>query len=130
MVVFVATEPPGLGVLKDRCSERHCDPWVRFQIERYDDVTTPWNALMHSYAEQHPDLAAYVSVTGTICRSNVSPCDDTIDGVLARIDGTHYRGIGQDTVVKLLLDLFEPVLVRQVRASAATTPAGPAGRGT
>jgi SGNH domain (fused to AT3 domains) len=109
-VVLVGTEPPGEGMLS-RCSQQDCEPWVRFQIDHYGDITSRWNKIMSGYAEHHSDKAAFVSITNAICRSDESLCDDLIDGVPARPDGTHYEGAGEQKVVTLLLDLLVPVLV-------------------
>jgi peptidoglycan/LPS O-acetylase OafA/YrhL len=110
IVVFVATEPPGEGMLS-RCG-RHCDTWIRFQIDHYHDITTKWNQTMHDYAEQHPGQAAFVSITDKVCRVDKSLCNDLIDGVPARPDGNHYEGAGQERAATALLDLFTPILAR------------------
>jgi len=124
-VVFVGTEPPGVG-RASICTQQRCNPWVRFLIEHYDDITSKWNGIMKSYAEQNPDLATFVSVTDVICKSDVTLCDDLIDGVPARPDGTHFEGAGEQKVVTALLDLIAPVLAgRDGSASAPqSTPSG------
>jgi hypothetical protein len=65
---------------------------------------------MRDFAEHHPDQARFVSVTGVICRADVAPCDDRIDGVPARPDGTHYKGVGEDLVIGTLLRLLAPAM--------------------
>jgi peptidoglycan/LPS O-acetylase OafA/YrhL len=110
IVVFVATEPPGKGMLS-RCGS-HCDAWIRFQIDHYQDITSRWNQTMLDYAEQHPDRAAFVSITDMVCRVDKSLCNDLIDGVPARPDGTHYEGAGQKRAAATLLDLLTPILAR------------------
>jgi peptidoglycan/LPS O-acetylase OafA/YrhL len=121
-VVFMATEPPGEGMLT-RCTERRCHPWIRFQIDHYNDITSKWNRIMRGFAEQNPDLAAFVSVTDVVCKSDVSLCDDLIDGVPARPDGTHYEGAGEQLVVATVLDLLAPILARPARSPGAGPPA-------
>jgi peptidoglycan/LPS O-acetylase OafA/YrhL len=111
MVVFVATEPPGEGIMR-RCTSEHCDGWVRFQIEHYRDVTSRWNEIMRIYATRHPDLAAFVSLTETVCRSDRAPCNDLIDGVPARPDGTHYEGAGEQEAAATLVALLTPIVAR------------------
>jgi len=102
-VVLVATEPPGVGMWT-RCTDQQCPDWDRFQIEHYGDITTRWNAMLQSYARAHPDRARFLSVTEAVCHDAASPCDDLIDGVPARPDGTHYAGAGQDLVTGLIVD--------------------------
>ena len=108
-VVFVATEPPGRAVL-DRCTNDRCEEWIGFQIEHYDDITARWNATLRRYAELHPDHAVFMSITGSICRTDQAPCDDSIDGVTARPDGTHYEGDGQDMIVGALASQIAALL--------------------
>jgi peptidoglycan/LPS O-acetylase OafA/YrhL len=117
IVVLVATEPvsPGLDTSW---------PWHRFQVDHYFDTTTRWNAMMRAYAERHPGIAAYVSITDAVCHAPVtSPCDDTVDGVSARPDGQHYAGPGADVAVNALLAQLAPV----VQALGGAVPTGSAG---
>jgi peptidoglycan/LPS O-acetylase OafA/YrhL len=109
IVMFVATEPPGKGMLT-RCSQEHCAIWDRFQIDHYRDITSPWNDMMKVYAARHPDLATFVSLTDEVCRTDRSLCNDLIDGAPARPDGTHYEGAGQRMVIGRLVDLLAPFL--------------------
>ena len=67
---------------------------------------------MHDYAEQHPEQAAFVSITDKVCRVDKSLCNDLIDGVPARPDGNHYQGAGQQRAAIALLDLLTPILAR------------------
>ena len=110
-VVFVATEPPSIGITS-RCDPL-CPRWPQFMIDHYTDITTKWNGMMRAYAKQHPDQATFVSVTDTMCKADVSPCDDTIDGAPARPDGTHYEGPAQQVVVGALADLLAPLLAHR-----------------
>jgi hypothetical protein len=110
-VVFVATEPIGIGFV-ERCAgntSRNC-AWRRFRMRRYGDVTQPHNRMLRRYAADHPDEAVFITITDTICRWNVSPCDDRLgNGALARPDGTHYEGWGELRAAK--------ALVRDMRAA-------------
>ncbi len=106
-VMLVATEPPGVGIWT-RCTVERCADWDRFQIDHYGDITTRWNAILRRYAERHPDRAAFISVTDAVCHDDSSPCDDHIDGVPARPDGTHYAGAGEDLVTRLIVDAIAP----------------------
>ncbi len=110
-VVFVATEPPGVGITS-RC-ERICPRWPQFMIDHYADITTRWNGMMQAYAKQHPDQASFISVTDTMCRADVSPCDDTIEGVPARPDGIHYEGPAQKIVVGTIADRLARLLAHR-----------------
>ena len=97
-VVFLATEPIGIGVLKlcGGWERRGCRDWRRFRMTHYADITQPMNRIMERYATDHPGAAVFISITDSICRRNVSPCDDRMgNGKLARADGTHYRKRGQ-----------------------------------
>ncbi len=107
-LVFVAVEPPGLGV-ESRCGAA-CSSWVRFQIAHFTDITSRWNAMLRRYAALHPRQTAFVSLTGFFCHDHRVPCDDRIDGVPARPDGTHYEGVGQDLVTRRLATLIAPYL--------------------
>jgi hypothetical protein len=92
-IVFVSTEPIGIGVRKlcGRWQRRGCREWRRFRMTHYTDITEPMNRIMQRYAADHPDEAVFISITDSICRRNVSPCDDRMwNGKLARGDGTHY----------------------------------------
>lgn len=115
-IVFVATEPMGIGVYK-RCitwdETRACAEWVRYRMRLYEDVTRRWNRMLRTYARHHPATAVYISITPDICHSDVSPCDDRIDGIPARPDGTHYENAGETKAARVLihkirLALFPP----------------------
>jgi len=111
-VVLVATEPPGQAVGGGRCTEVDCPWWLRFQLDHYADITTRWNSILRGFAERHPDRARFVSVTDVICATDVAPCDDRIDGVPARPDGTHYKRKGEGLVIETLLRLLAPIMDR------------------
>jgi peptidoglycan/LPS O-acetylase OafA/YrhL len=117
-VVLVATEPPGLAVGGSRCTEENCPWWIRFQLDHYEDITTRWNSILRGFAERHPDRVRFVSVTDAICATDVAPCDDRIDGVPARPDGTHYKRVGEDLVIETLFRLLAPVTDPLSRPSA------------
>jgi peptidoglycan/LPS O-acetylase OafA/YrhL len=126
-VVFVATEPPGKGMLT-RCQPQRCDPWVRFQIDHYKDITSRWNEAMREYADRHPDRAAFVSITNVMCRVDETLCNDVIKGAPARPDGTHYKGAGETKAAATLLDLLSPILTGMgrdpLRGSLTAPPMG------
>jgi peptidoglycan/LPS O-acetylase OafA/YrhL len=117
-LVFVATEPPGTAIGRVRCTSSRCPSWVRFQLDHYEDVTSRWNTTMRRFAERHPDTVRFISVTDVICTTDVAPCDDRIDGVPARPDGTHYKGAGEELVIDTLLRLLGPMM-EQVREGSA-----------
>jgi peptidoglycan/LPS O-acetylase OafA/YrhL len=110
IVVFVGAEPPAESV-QERCREVGCD-WPRFQIAHYRDVTVPWNRMLRGYAERHPELSAFISITDVVCRQDVAPCDDRIEGVTARRDGVHYEGAGEEAVIDALLEMLGPFMER------------------
>ena len=105
-VVLVGVEPPGAAICTSR--EDRCPDVLRFRFEHFDDITERWNAMMRRYAAQHPDIAAYIDVAHVVCHDHASPCDDRIDGVPARPDGTHYEGPGEDLITTLLTDEVAP----------------------
>jgi peptidoglycan/LPS O-acetylase OafA/YrhL len=117
IVVFVGAEPPA-GSVYERCRELGCD-WPLFQIAHYRDVTVPWNRMLREYAERHPELSAFISITDVVCREDVAPCDDRIEGVTARRDGVHYEGAGEDAVIDALLAMLDPFMERFESPSAA-----------
>ena len=117
IVVFVGAEPPALSVL-DRCREVGCD-WPRFQIAHYEDVTVRWNAMLRDYAGAHPDVTGFVNITDAICREDVAPCDDRIEGITARRDGVHYEGAGERAVIDALLEMLGPFMEQIGPPSAA-----------
>jgi hypothetical protein len=105
-VVFVSTEPIGMGVLAfcGDWKERACREWKRFRMRHYSDITEPMNRIMQRYAADHPDTAAFISITDWICRRNVSPCDDRFwNGQFARPDGTHYQKRGEPRAAKAIV---------------------------
>jgi hypothetical protein len=110
VVVFIATEPPAESVL-DRCRLVGCD-WPQFQIAHYDDVTRRWNAMLRRYAERHPELAGFVSITDAVCKEDVAPCEDRIAGITARHDGVHYEGAGERSVIETILLELGPFMER------------------
>jgi hypothetical protein len=112
-IVFVATEPMGIGAndVCPRWASRACREWRRYRIEHYTDITQPENRILRRYAWEHPDEAVFISITDSICRRNVSPCDDRMpNGKLSRPDGTHYEGRGELLVAA--------ALIRDLRAAA------------
>ncbi|HVF08933.1 MAG TPA: acyltransferase family protein, partial [Actinomycetota bacterium] len=106
-VVLVATEPPGRTVTA-RCTDERCHQWLEFQVTRYDDVTTRWNTMLRNYAARHPHDAVFVTITDIVCATDTSPCDDTVAGMPARPDGTHYDGVGADLVADALVARLAP----------------------
>ena len=108
-VVFVGTEPPGNGIWT-KCRPEKCGEWFHRMIDHYDDLTTPWNATMEDFAESHPDLARFVSITDTVCRHDEAPCDDRVGGEPARPDGRHYEGDGAELAAEALLDELAPIV--------------------
>jgi hypothetical protein len=115
-LVLIAVEPPGRGVSTHYCPTVACRDWLRFQVDRYRDVTRRWNGILRRFAERHPRRARFVSVTDAICERDVAPCDDSLHGGdRARPDGTHYEGAGEDLVIRTLLDRLGP-LMTSIRA--------------
>jgi hypothetical protein len=120
-IVFVATEPIGVGLL-DRCAgwkKRGCRVWRRFRMRRYDDVTRSMNLILEQYASAHPADAAFVSITDTICRIDISPCDDVMwNGKPARPDGTHYDGLGEVRAARAIVHELRKALVARLTATS------------
>ena len=120
-IVFVATEPIGIGVL-DRCDgwdRRGCGLWRRFRMRRYHDITRWMNRILLMYALTHPTDAAFVSITDTICRRVTSPCDDRMwNGEPARPDGTHYGGRGEIRAARALVGELRRALAAKLTAAS------------
>jgi peptidoglycan/LPS O-acetylase OafA/YrhL len=110
-LVFVATEPPGRGILS-RC-DPECARWPQFLIDHYQDITVRWNGMMQAYAEAHPAQASYVDVTPLVCHTDGAPCDDTVDGAPARPDGIHYEGAAEATVVSAIAEHLSRTLAHR-----------------
>jgi hypothetical protein len=104
-VALVATEPVGLAIDQTYA-------WHAFMVDHYGDLTTRWNRMMARYASSHGVIAASVSITDVVCHAEVSPCDDTIDGVPARPKGQHYEGPGIPVALDTLLRRLRPVTDR------------------
>ena len=75
--------------------------------------------MLREYAERHPELSAFISITDVVCREDVAPCDDRIEGVTARRDGVHYEGAGEEAVIDALLAMLDPFMERFEPPSAA-----------
>jgi hypothetical protein len=105
-VALIATEPAGFKIGASGGG------WHRFFVDHYDGLTTRWNRMMAHYASSHSAIAASASITDLICHVEVSPCNDTIDGVPARPKGQHYEGSGIPLALNTLLDRLGPVIDR------------------
>ena len=101
-VVFLATEPPGRGI-RSECTPERCHPWLQRMITRYDR-TMRWNRTMRNYARAHPNIAAYRTITSSVCRDTDVPCGDRMaNGDLFRGDGRHYTpGLAERTAARLI----------------------------
>jgi len=109
-VVLVSTEPVNANITPS--------PWGEFLVQRYGDVTSPWDAMLQSYAKRHPDLAVFLDIRPIVCHEVVSPCDDSINGVSARPHGVHYEGPGQDLAMQMLLPELDTVAAGSSQDSA------------
>lgn len=105
-IVFVATEPPGSNITT-RCTDERCNEWVQFQVTHYDDITSRWNAMLRAYAARHPGSTAFVTITDVVCARDAAPCDDSLAGIPARPDGTHYEGAGADLAAQTLVAFLD-----------------------
>jgi hypothetical protein len=108
-VVLVAIEPVGMGI-RDLCASGQCYPWNYFVLGHYRSVFEPWNDVLRNYARDHPEMARFVSFVDVVCHDDHVPCDDRIDGVPARSDGTHYSGDGETLASTTLADRIAPLL--------------------
>jgi hypothetical protein len=55
--------------------------------------------MLRTYAERHRERSGFISITDVVCREDVAPCDDRIEGETARRDGVHYEGAGEERVI-------------------------------
>src|SRR5262249_7946479 len=108
-VALVANEPVGVGIL-DFCADSGCYSWNRFVLHHYADMFEPWNEELRTYAAEHQDVASFVSFVDRVCHDDAVPCDDRIDGVPARSDGTHYTGAGEVLASTLLANRIAPLI--------------------
>jgi len=105
-VALIATEPPGFKLSVT-------EYWHGYLIHRYDDLTRPWNRMMARYATSHGVISASLSITGLICHTDVSPCNDRIPtGEPARPKGQHYEGPGIPVAIDALLRRLAPIIDR------------------
>jgi len=109
-IVFVGTEPPGQRIGATSCGSVERCEWRVYQVEHYFDVTARWDDVLRGFARKHPEKAAYIDVSSSVCRVIASPCDDTVGGVSARPDGVHYGGPGIPMVISALLERLRPIL--------------------
>ena len=109
-IVFVATEPPGPGIEGKNCGTVERCEWRAYQVQHYRDVTVRWNDLLRRFAAKHPERAAYIDISSSVCRTIAAPCDDTVGGRTARPDGVHYEGPGIPMVISALLQRLRPIL--------------------
>jgi peptidoglycan/LPS O-acetylase OafA/YrhL len=100
-VLFVGIEPPGMAA-GDKCVDL-CGPWRHFLIANYQNLGQRWNSMLEQYAAGHPDIASFMSVTDVVCKADVTPCDDRIDGRFGRPDGIHYRNQAASNVVNAIV---------------------------
>jgi peptidoglycan/LPS O-acetylase OafA/YrhL len=108
-ILFVATEPPNTAA-QELCDVGQCPPWWRFLIDHYDDITKRWNGILSEFASAHPSETAFASVTDVICKTDVAPCEDSIEGAPARPDAMHYAAAGETKVVDVLEGFLAPLL--------------------
>jgi peptidoglycan/LPS O-acetylase OafA/YrhL len=93
-VVAVEIERSGLGV-SSRCSRSDCGPFLH-RLVHATAARDVWNSFLASHTSG-PVRA--VSVEALVCHDGASPCNDRLPGgVLARPDGTHYRGAAATSV--------------------------------
>jgi lysophospholipase L1-like esterase len=90
-VILMAIEPPGVNI--------DAGPWGDFQIATYNTIAARWDAVMETYAHDHPDGVMFEDLRPLVCPENASPCDDVVNGVRMRPDGQHYQGAGLDIIV-------------------------------
>jgi hypothetical protein len=102
-VVFVPIEPSGVGIL-DRCTPSDCD-WFLERLISSEGVgyQENWNQLLFDESKVN-SKTHYFSISELVCKDTSVPCDDSINGKLARPDGTHFTPEGASQFIPQLVD--------------------------
>jgi len=102
-VVFVPIEPSGLGML-NRCTPSDCH-WFYHRLISNEGVMyqNKWNELLLNETKSN-SKTHYFSITKLVCRDSNVPCDDSINGIPARPDGSHFTPEGASQFIPQLVD--------------------------
>jgi len=102
-IVFVPIEPTGVGVLT-RCKPSACN-WFLKRLISSEGVTyqNKWNAILLNETKSN-SKTHYFPITKLVCRDSNVPCDDSLNGKLARPDGTHFTPEGASQFIPALVD--------------------------
>jgi peptidoglycan/LPS O-acetylase OafA/YrhL len=102
-LVFVPIEPSGIGI-QSRCIPSDCHWFLeRLISEEGINFQIKWNELLLNETILNPKTH-YFSINEFICRDKNVPCDDSIDGKLARPDGSHFTPEGASQFIPELID--------------------------
>ncbi len=102
-VVLVPIERSGVGMLS-RCKPTRCHWYLNRLISATGiSYQNKWNAILYSEAKSNP-LAKYFSINKLVCHNSKSPCNDLVNGVTVRSDGTHYSTAGGKEFIPQLVD--------------------------
>lgn len=102
-VVFVPIEPSGMGIMS-RCKPSDCHWFLKRLISKEGvSYQKQWNQILLSETKSN-SKTSYFPITGYICRDTNQPCDDSINGNLARPDGTHFTPEGASQFIPALVD--------------------------
>jgi hypothetical protein len=102
-VVFVPIETTGIGML-DRCKPAHCKWFYNLLISSQGvKYQNKWNELLLNETKSN-SKTHYFSITNLICRDSNVPCDDSVNGNLARPDGSHFTSEGASQFIPKLVD--------------------------
>jgi hypothetical protein len=102
-VVFVPIEPSGVGIL-ERCTPSDCN-WFLERLISSEGVgyQEKWNQLLLDESKVN-SKTHYFSISELVCKDTNVPCDDSINGKLARPDGTHFTQEGASQFIPQLVD--------------------------
>jgi len=102
-VVFVPIEPSGTGMMS-RCKPSDCH-WFLKRLISADGIEfqKQWNQTLLNETKEN-SKTHYFPIADYICRDAQQPCDDSINGNLARPDGTHFTPEGASQFIPALVD--------------------------
>jgi len=102
-IIFVPIETSGTGILT-RCKPSDCHWFLQRLISSEGgSYQNKWNELLLNETESNPKTH-YFPITKIVCRDSNVPCDDSLNGKLARPDGTHFTPEGASQFIPALVD--------------------------
>mgnify|MGYP006269131725 CR=1 FL=1 len=102
-LLFIPIEPTGTGIYS-RCSATECPWFLRRLISKTGvEYQQRWNSILLGAAKKNQKLH-YFDISSDVCHNKAVPCDDKVNGIEARPDGTHYQGDSVQTIVPVIVN--------------------------